>query len=154
MKNWVLAFAILFTIAVILMLLNYSRLGDLFHTRVGDRPKRRLCLAAIGFFIAFAVARAMAWGATATSPLFTAFTVAGAHIHHLVWGMLLLLAVGICWLIEVGEGTKSSSPLISRLMSMLYGGGAALTLNEFALWLNVEDGVLLDSVRLRQPLTR
>jgi hypothetical protein len=65
----------------------------------------------------------------------------GAYIHHLVWGILLLLAVGFCWLIEVGEGTKSSSPLISRLMSMLYGGGAALTLDEFALWLNVEDGV-------------
>jgi hypothetical protein len=140
-KNWVLAFAILFTIAVILLLLNYSRLGDLFHTHVRDRPKRRLFLAAIGFFITFAVARAMAWGAYRNVAPFHYVYSRGAHIHHLVWGILLLLAVGFCWLIEVGEGTKSSSPLISRLMSMLYGGGAALTLDEFALWLNVEDGV-------------
>jgi hypothetical protein len=62
-KNWVLAFAILFTIALILLLLNDSRLGDLFHTLVRDRPKRRLFLAAIGFFITFAVAHAMAWSA-------------------------------------------------------------------------------------------
>jgi hypothetical protein len=118
-KNWVLAFAILFTIAVILMLLNHSRLGDLFHTHVRDRPKRRLFLAAIGFFIALAVARATAWGAYRNVAPFHYVYSRGAHIHRLVWGILLLLAVGFCRLIEVGEGTKSSSPLISRLMSML-----------------------------------
>jgi hypothetical protein len=47
--------------------------------------------------------------------------------------------VGFCWLIEVGTGTKSSSLLASRLMSLLYGVGAALTLDEFYLWLNLED---------------
>jgi multisubunit Na+/H+ antiporter MnhB subunit len=62
-KTWLLASSVLFTIVVILLLLNYSRLGDLFHTHVRDRPKRRLLLAAIGFFVTFAVARAMAWGA-------------------------------------------------------------------------------------------
>jgi len=40
----------------------------------------------------------------------------------------------------VGEGSKSSSLLVSRLMSLLYAVGAALTLDEFALWLNVEEG--------------
>ena len=67
------------------MLLNYSRLGDLFHTRVRDRPKRRLFLAAIGFFIAFAVARAMAWGAY-VAPFHRVYR-RGAHINRLVWGM-------------------------------------------------------------------
>ncbi|HYL84265.1 MAG TPA: hypothetical protein VE263_08530 [Candidatus Angelobacter sp.] len=52
----------------------------------------------------------------------------------------MLLVVGFCWLIEVGTGTKSSSLLASRLMSLLYGVGAALTLDEFALWLNLESG--------------
>jgi len=128
------------TIAVILLLLNYSRLGDLFHSYVRDRPKRRLFLAAIGFFVTFAVARAMAYGAYRNVAPFDYLYIRGAHIHHLVWGILLLLAVGFCWLIEVGEGSKSSSLLVNRLMSLLYAVGAALTLDEFALWLNVEEG--------------
>jgi hypothetical protein len=65
----------------------------------------------------------------------------GTHVHHLVWGILLLLAVGFGWLIEVGTGSRSSSLLASRLMSLLYGVGAALTLDEFAIWLNVQEGV-------------
>jgi len=140
-KTWVLAFSVLFTIAVILLLLNYSRLGDLFHTHVRDRPKRRLLLAAIGFFVTFAVARAMAWGAHRNVAPLRYVYVGGTHIHHLVWGILLLLVVGLCWLIEVGTGTKSSSLLASRLMSLLYGVGAALTLDEFALWLHVQERV-------------
>ena len=127
-KNWLLAFSVLLTIAVILLLLNYSRLGDLFHSHVRDRPKRRLFLAAMGFFVTFAVARAMAYGAYRNVAPFHYLYIRGAHIHHLVWG-------------EVGEGSKSSSLLVSRLMSLLYGVGAALTLDEFALWLNVEEGV-------------
>jgi len=65
----------------------------------------------------------------------------GTHVHHLVWGILLLLAVGFCWLIEVGTGDRASSLFASRLMSLLYGVGAALTLDEFALWLNLQDTV-------------
>ena len=67
--------------------------------------------------------------------------VRGTHVHHLVWGILLLLAVGFCWLIEVGTGDRASSLFASRLMSLLYGVGAALTLDEFALWLNLQDTV-------------
>lgn len=84
------------TSAVILLLLNYSRLGDLFHSYVRDRPKRRLFLAAIGFLVTFAVARAWLTALTATSPLFIYVYIRGAHIHHLVWSILLLLAVGFC----------------------------------------------------------
>ena len=63
MKNWLLASSVLLTIAVILLLRNYSRLGDPFHSHGRDRPKRRLFLAAIGFFVTFAVTRAMVYGA-------------------------------------------------------------------------------------------
>jgi hypothetical protein len=44
-------------------------------------------------------------------------------------------------LIEVGTGSTSSSLLASRLMSLLYGVGAALTLDELALWLNLDEDV-------------
>ena len=63
----------------------------------------------------------------------------GRHIHHLVWGILLLLLVGYAWLIELGTGAASSSRWMGRLTSMLFGVAAALTLDEFALWLNLRD---------------
>jgi hypothetical protein len=63
----------------------------------------------------------------------------GRHIHHLVPGIFILLAVGYGWLCEVGTGSDSSSIFVSGLMSLLYGLGAALTLDEFALWLNLKD---------------
>jgi hypothetical protein len=139
--TWLLGLSVLITIAVVLLLLRNPKVGELFHLHVRDRPKRRLLLAAIGFFVTFAVARAMAYAAYRSVGPFQYVYINGTHIHHLVWGILLLLAVGFCWLIEVGTGARSSSLMASRLMSLLYGVGAALTLDEFALWLNVQEGV-------------
>jgi hypothetical protein len=72
-------------------------------------------------------------------PPFHYIIMQGRHIHHLVPGILILLAVGYGWLCEFGNGSDSSSIFASRLMSILYGVGAALTLDEFALWLNLKD---------------
>jgi hypothetical protein len=63
----------------------------------------------------------------------------GRHIHHLVWGILLLLLTGYGWLLEAGTGARGSRTWAGRVMSMTYGVGAALTLDEFALWLNLRD---------------
>src|ERR1019366_4226779 len=63
----------------------------------------------------------------------------GRHIHHLVWGILLLLLSGYGWLLEMGTGTAGSLRSGGGFMSMTYGGAAALTLDEFALWLNLRD---------------
>ena len=61
------------------------------------------------------------------------------HLHHLVLGILLLLSVGYLWLAQVGTGIGRSLDWPSRLTALLYGVGAALTLDEFALWLRLED---------------
>ncbi len=140
-ENWLLGWSVLITVAAVLLLLRNRKVGELFHLHVRDRPKRRLLLAAIGFFVTFAIARSIAYAAYRSVGPFHYVYIGQTHIHHLVWGILLLLAVGFCWLIEVGTGGKSSSLLASRLMSLLYGVGAALTLDEFALWLNVQEGV-------------
>jgi hypothetical protein len=139
--TWLLGLSVLITIAAVLLLLRNPKVGELFHVHVKDRPRRRLLLAAIGFFVTFAVARAMAYAAYRSVAPFQYVYINGTHIHHLVWGILLLLTVGFCWLIEVGTGARSSSLFASRLMSLLYGVGAALTLDEFAMWLNVQEGV-------------
>jgi hypothetical protein len=62
----------------------------------------------------------------------------GTHIHHLVWGILILLLVGYGWMMDLGRSHSPLSIFFSRLMSVSYGVGAALTLDEFALWLDLE----------------
>jgi hypothetical protein len=49
-----------------------------------------------------------------------------------------LLLVGYGWLLDLGRSHSPTAILLSRLMSISYGVGAALTLAEFALWLNLE----------------
>ena len=60
-------------------------------------------------------------------------TKGGTHIHHLVWGILLLLAAGY-----LGIAAGLSSPWL-ELVAIGFGIGIGLTLDEFALWLNLED---------------
>src|SRR5215470_14788090 len=137
---WLLGLSVV-VIGVVLLCLYHPRISEMFHQHVRDRPRRRLFLAAVGFFLTLAVARATAYAAARGIAPFHYIYIRGTHVHHLVWGILLLLIVGFCWLIEVGTGERSSSLLASRLMSLLYGVGAALTLDEFALWLNLQDTV-------------
>jgi hypothetical protein len=60
-------------------------------------------------------------------------TKGGTHIHHLVWGILLLLSMGY-----VGIATDLGSPWI-ELVAVAFGIGMGLTMDEFALWLNLQD---------------
>jgi hypothetical protein len=126
-------------IVVLLLLLHHTRFGSLIHEHISDRPRRRLFLASLSFFLTFAGVRGVVYGVEHHIPPFHYVTMSGRHIHHLVFGIIILLLVGYGWLIEIGTGTGSSSILASRLMSLLYGVGAALTLDEFALWLNLKD---------------
>ena len=95
-------------------------------------------LASLSFFITFGVTRIITLSQRGREDPFQ-LILGGIHIHHLVWGILLLLAVGYIWLIQVGTGTNGRTVRFGRATALLYGAGAALTLDEFALWLNLED---------------
>ena len=135
-------FVLLFTFAgtaLVLLLLHKTSLGKLVHERIPDRPRRRLFVASLSFFLTFAGVRGVVYGVVHHIPPFHFIQVGGRHIHHLVLGIVILLLVGYGWLCEIGVGSDGSSIFLSRLMSILYGAGAALTLDEFALWLNLKD---------------
>jgi len=136
---WIIAIAIVVMSAVVLLVLHHTSLGRLLHEHIPDRPQRRMFLAAISFFLTFAGLRALTWSIHNHIGPFHDIHMGGRHIHHLVWGILLLLLVGYGWLAEVGTGEAGTSLIVSRLMSLLYGAAAALTLDEFALWLNLRD---------------
>jgi hypothetical protein len=135
---FVLLLAISATV-LMLLLLQGTSLGDTLHERIPDRPRRRLFVASVSFFLTFAAVRAVVFAVLHQIPPFHFIESGGRHIHHLVFGIIILLAVGYGWLCEVGTGADGTSIFLSRLMSILYGVGAALTLDEFALWLNLKD---------------
>ena len=49
-----------------------------------------------------------------------------------------MLLVGHAEIAELGMGSTPQSIFLSRLIAISYGIGAALTLDEFALWLNLD----------------
>jgi hypothetical protein len=132
-----LAFAAV-VVGVLLVLLQLTRLGLLVRTTIPDRPRRRSFIASLSFLITFAGVRLLVSTIVRKAGPFQWVTVGGLHIHHLVWGILILLLVGYGWLLDLGQGHTELSIFLSRLMSISYGVGAALTLDEFALWLNLD----------------
>ena len=137
-RPWILLIFICVTAALMMLALHRTKLGLLIHQRIPDRPHRRLFLASVSFFITFLGVRLLVASITHHIGPFSYVEVGGHHIHHLVWGILLLLITGYAELAEVGMGDTSLSILMSRLLSIGYGMGAALTLDEFALWLNLD----------------
>lgn len=131
-----MTFAAVVTAAMV-FLLHLTRLGGLVHTHIPDRPRRRLFVASVSFFVTFLGVRLLVLCITHHIGPFGWVEFHGRHIHHLVWGILILLAVGYAWLAEIGSGDTSTAIFLSRLLAVLFGVGAALTLDEFALWLNL-----------------
>jgi hypothetical protein len=132
-----LAFASL-VIIVLLVLLQLTRLGFIIRTTIPDRPRRRMFIASVSFLFTFVGVRLLVGSIVTHQGPFGWVMVHGHHIHHLVWGILILLLVGYGWLLDLGQKHTELSIFFSRLMSVSYGVGAALTLDEFALWLNLE----------------
>ena len=137
--TWFILLIAVSVTALMLLLVHGTGFGTLMHERIPDRPQRRLFGAAASFFLTFAGVRGVVYCITHEIPPFHFVIMHGRHIHHLVFGIIILLGVGYAWLAEIGVGDGASSLLASRLLSILYGVGAALTLDEFALWLNLRD---------------
>jgi hypothetical protein len=137
--TWFVLLVAICSVALMLMLLQGTRAGVLVHDRIPDRPRRRLFTATVSFIITFGAVRAVVYGVTHKIPPFHFVTMGGRHVHHLVFGIVILLAVGYASLADVGLGAGEKSLLAGRILSILYGVGAALTLDEFALWLNLRD---------------
>jgi len=106
----------------------------------------------IGFLVTFAITRSITLkirarnAAEAANPapvveteepakkgLINDIHIGGVHVHHQVWGILLVLVVGLL------EFRYSPGSPWAEILGALFGIGAALALDEFALWLHLED---------------
>jgi len=99
-------------------------------------PRAPAMLVLVAFLLSFAFIRTSA--RMIRSPRFAWWpgnveTGSGLHIHHLVWGISLLLACGF-----VAFATEMETPWM-QITAIGFGIGAGLTLDEFALWLRLED---------------
>jgi len=137
--TWVLLTFAAICVGAMLILLYLTEAGNILHQRIPDRPRRRLLIATTSFLIAFIGVRLAVVLVYFHVPPFGWVTVGSLHVHHLVWGILLLLVSGYGMVAEWGTRATPISVLASRLLSISYGVGAALTLDEFTMWLDIRD---------------
>jgi hypothetical protein len=67
------------------------------------------------------------------SSLFRDMSVGSTHLHHQVFGILIMIASGITLVAATPEGAALN------LAAAVFGVGISLTLDEFALWLHLQD---------------
>ncbi len=136
---WVAPLIIVAILGLLAIVVAKSRLRRIYRERFAESRRERIFLASVGFFTAVLVVRAITIAIHNNIGPFHDVAMGGRHIHHLVWGIILLLLVGYGWLLELGNGSERSWPWLGRLMCVLFGVAAALTLDEFALLLNLRD---------------
>lgn len=85
------------------------------------------------FLVTFLVTRAITRAVRAGRGPFRDTTAGGVHVHHQVYGIFLLLVAG------TAEFTYRPDAPWADVLAVLFGVGAALTLDEFALWLHLDD---------------
>jgi hypothetical protein len=113
-----------------------AEIRDLYAKHFENRRKERQLISTAAFFTTFAAVRTITHAIRAERGPFRNITPGGRHIHHMTFGIAGLLSVGYLWLLEIGTNEQRGA---SRVTAAVYGSGAALTLDEFALWLNLED---------------
>jgi hypothetical protein len=103
-----------------------------YHEELGPGQRSAL-LSWLAFTGTFAGLRALTYSIRAGRGPFRNISVGGTHLHHYMWGIGLLSAVG-----EVairGDERHRRHPAVA----VSYGGGLALIVDEFALLLDLKD---------------
>ena len=116
-------------------LLLLGSIGSLFERAIVDTGRLPEFLLFVSFLLSFGFIRGSAHMIRAEVSWWPGnVEVGGTHIHHLVWGILLMTINGYLAIAL----DPVSSPWI-EIIAVLFGFGMGLTYDEFALWLNLED---------------
>ncbi len=116
-----------------------SRLRRRYRETAAERPDEEINLRVLTSFLGtFATVRIITHGIKGNWLPLKNIELGGRqgthplHIHHLVWGILTLTCCGYLGLLRSEHHWR-------RRLAPFYGAGAALTFDEFALWLRLED---------------
>jgi hypothetical protein len=114
-------------------------LARVYREEFDPRPRHeRMFIGSLAFVAGFAGTRAVTHAIRDGVGPFHNLSVGGRHLHHLVFGIAGLLGTGYLWLLLIGTDVEKGKRT-SRATAAAYGLASALTLDEFALWLNLED---------------
>jgi hypothetical protein len=115
-------------------MLTVASLGSAYQDGIVDTGREPHFLFFVSFLLTFGFIRTSAHMIRAQVKWWPGnVEVGGTHIHHLVWGILLLLFCGYAAI-----SIDPDSPW-REIIAVLFGIGTGLTLDEFALWLNLKD---------------
>jgi hypothetical protein len=116
-------------------MITASVFGD-FYNRIAEHELQGLYLVLIGFILSFAFIRMSTrlmrspkvpwWPGSIVSD-------SGVHLHHLVFGIVTMMVAG-----AGGFAAFGNSPW-TELCAFAFGIGAGLTIDEFALWVYLDD---------------
>jgi len=118
------------------MIATASILADFWNDQLVAHDRQALFLVLVAFVGSFAFIRLSArLGRSPRVPWWpgSVVTDGGVHLHHLVWGICLMLAGG-----AAGFALFDSSPGL-EVCACVFGIGAGLTIDEFALWVYLDD---------------
>ncbi|HYH52978.1 MAG TPA: hypothetical protein VD761_02520 [Solirubrobacterales bacterium] len=115
-----------------------------FWNRISEHELQGLYLVLVGFILSFAFIRMSTrlmrspkvpwWPGSIVSE-------GGVHVHHLVFGIVTMMIAGAGGFASLGE-----SPW-TEICAFAFGVGAGLTIDEFALWVYLEDVYWADEGR-------
>ncbi|MGN6243301.1 MAG: hypothetical protein ACTHQ3_06460 [Motilibacteraceae bacterium] len=115
-------------------------LVDWYQRVLVDTGRSATVWALLGFLVTFTVTRAVtrriharSRSARSEGGVLKDVHLGGVHVHHQVWGILLALLTGLL------EFRFDPGWPWTDVLAALFGAGAALALDEFALWLHLDD---------------
>ena len=112
---------------------RWAHVRSAYQTGIAGRQKEPVFLLTLAFVLTFAAVRLITHAIkNGWLPFLHNVDAGGLHIHHMVPGMLLVLLAGY---LSIVLGDRRPT----RLLAVLFGIGAALVLDEFALWLRLAD---------------
>jgi hypothetical protein len=114
--------------------MTLASISSLYERAIVDTGRQPEFLFFVAFLITFGFIRTSAHMIKAQVSWWPGnVEVGGTHIHHLVWGICLLMITGY-----VGVTIAPPSPW-HEIIAVFFGIGMGLALDEFALWLDLKD---------------
>ena len=118
------------------LMITASIFSDFWNDQILADEKQGLFLVLVGFILSFAFIRMSTrlmrsprvpwWPGSVVSD-------GGVHLHHLVFGIVTMMIAGTLGLAALGD-----SPY-AEICAFFFGVGAGLTIDEFALWVYLDD---------------